>query len=128
MADTKEQNPGLFKRLSHAFTRMADEQPVSVADYEDASGVGVSIDKLNKSFNGNHVLQDIDLEIKPGETFSIIGPSGTGKSVLLKHIVNLIKPDSGRILIDGIDLDKTSTTQNKRFSYSMVFQTSALFN
>ncbi|PLX79124.1 MAG: ABC transporter ATP-binding protein [Desulfuromonas sp.] len=128
MADISEQNPGLLKRLSHAFTRMADEQPVSIADYEDATGVSVQIEQLNKSFNGNHVLKDIDLEIKPGETFSIIGPSGTGKSVLLKHIVNLIKPDSGRVFIDGADIGKRSITDSNRFSYSMVFQTSALFN
>ena len=97
--------------------------------YEDSHGVKIRIEGLNKSFNGNHVLRDINLEIQPGETFSIIGPSGTGKSVLLKHIVKLLKPDSGRILIEGQDIFANNATQDSpRYRYSMVFQTSALFN
>ncbi|BCA79728.1 ABC transporter ATP-binding protein [Desulfuromonas sp. AOP6] len=99
------------------------------SSYEDSHGVGIRIEGLNKSFNDNHVLKDINLEIKPGETFSIIGPSGTGKSVLLKHIVKLLKPDSGRILIDGQDIFDNNSRQDKPpYRYSMVFQTSALFN
>jgi phospholipid/cholesterol/gamma-HCH transport system ATP-binding protein len=91
--------------------------------------VGIRIEALHKSFNDNHVLKDINLEILPGETFSIIGPSGTGKSVLLKHIVKLEKPDSGHILIDNQDIYETSPDQARRnFRYSMVFQSSALFN
>ncbi len=67
--------------------------------------------------------------MQPGETFSIIGPSGTGKSVLLKHIVKLQTPDSGKVLIDGVDINQPhGLVTEKNFSYSMVFQTSALFN
>ena len=124
-----KEKPGLLNRISHAFTRMTDEMPVSRESYEKARGVSVRIEKLNKYFNDNHVLKDIDLEVHPGETFSIIGPSGTGKSVLLKHIVKLQTPDSGRVLVDGVDVNQSSGVAVARtFSYSMVFQTSALFN
>lgn len=92
--------------------------------------VEIDIQKLNKSFNSLHVLKDLDLKIRKGETTVIIGGSGTGKSILLKHIIGLIKPDSGKILIDGIDI----TTKNEselgeiRGRFAMVFQSSALLN
>ncbi|MEI6205616.1 MAG: ATP-binding cassette domain-containing protein [Desulfuromonadales bacterium] len=87
-------------------------------------GVSVCINKLNKSFGDNHVLKDVDLDVSVGETFSIIGPSGTGKSILLRHIIGLEKPDSGRILINGEPLE----TSPRNYRSSMVFQSSALFN
>lgn len=94
--------------------------------YLEASAVGVRIIGLNKSFGGNHVLKGIDLEIKPGETVVILGTSGAGKSVLLRHIVGLEKPDSGSILIDGANvLDPESKGRHR---IAMVFQSSALFN
>ena len=93
----------MFEKLKHglsgSFFHQGNNLPV---DLHDTRGVGIRIEKLNKYFGDNHVLKDIDLEIFPGETFSIIGPSGTGKSVLLKHIINLEAPDSGDIYIDGI--------------------------
>src|SRR5574341_1823711 len=82
-----------------------------ITEIEDASaqeratpGVQVEVQRLNKFFGSHHVLRDLDLTVDPGETFVIFGPSGCGKSVLLKHIAGLLKPDSGRILIDGKDL------------------------
>lgn len=87
-------------------------------------GVTVCIEKLNKSFGGNHVLKDVDLEVRAGETFSIIGPSGTGKSILLRHIIGLETADSGRILINGEPYGKLP----RSYRSSMVFQSSALFN
>ncbi|NJC86944.1 MAG: ATP-binding cassette domain-containing protein [Desulfuromonas sp.] len=96
--------------------------------YEDShGGLGIHIEALNKSFNGNPVLKNINLEILPGETFSLIGPSGTGKSVLLKHIVKLLMPDSGKIYIDGHDIHSQERAP-RNYRYSMVFQSSALFN
>lgn len=95
---------------------------------QETRGVGIRIEKLNKYFDEKHVLKDIDLEILSGETFSIIGPSGTGKSVLLKHIVKLEMPDSGEIFIDNHPIFKQSGTESLNYRYSMVFQSSALFN
>ncbi len=87
-------------------------------------GVSVCVEKLNKSFGSNHVLKDVDLEVLPGETLSIIGPSGTGKSILLRHIIGLETADSGRILINGEPYEKLP----RNYRSSMVFQSSALFN
>jgi phospholipid/cholesterol/gamma-HCH transport system ATP-binding protein len=91
-------------------------------------GVGVRIEKLNKYFGSNHVLKDIDLDIAPGETFSIIGPSGTGKSILLRHIIRLETPDSGQIYFDGQPVFHNGGPLPQTFRSSMVFQSSALFN
>jgi phospholipid/cholesterol/gamma-HCH transport system ATP-binding protein len=99
-----------WTKLLHGFTATLMEGHDKPISYEESHGVGIRIEALNKSFNGNHVLRDIDLEILPGETFSLIGPSGTGKSVLLKHIVKLLSPDSGTIFIDGHDIHSATAT------------------
>lgn len=120
---------GIWTKLVHGFSASIYDEGEGQSSYEEPRGVGIRIEALNKSFNGNHVLKDIDLEILPGETFSIIGPSGTGKSVLLKHIVKLEKPDSGHIFIDNQDVYEPNPHEERRnFRYSMVFQSSALFN
>ena len=99
-------------------------------DLTETRGVGIRIEGVNKYFGANHVLKDLSLEIRPGETFSIIGPSGTGKSVLLKLIVRLDRPDTGQIYIDDRPLFATdgSVAAAEWFRCSMVFQSSALFN
>jgi len=117
-----------WSKLAHGFAPSIMEGEVCQIGYTESRGVSIQIDKLNKSFDGNHVLRDITLNIEPGETFSIIGPSGTGKSVLLKHIVKLEKADSGRILINGQDINEEHQDVPQDFRYSMVFQSSALFN
>jgi len=123
----------LMEKLLHGFPGSVFEGESAscecIPDYGEPSGVEIRIVDLNKSFGDNQVLKDINLEIKPGETFSIIGPSGTGKSVLLKHIVKLEKPDSGTIYIDGHDIfEPEKKNAPREYRYSMVFQTSALFN
>lgn len=118
----------LWTKLSHGFTATLMEGQDKLIRYEDShGGLGIHIEALNKSFNGNPVLKNINLEILPGETFSLIGPSGTGKSVLLKHIVKLLMPDSGKIYIDGHDIHSQERAP-RNYRYSMVFQSSALFN
>ena len=99
-------------------------------DLHDTRGVDIRIVGLNKYFGDTHVLKDINLEIHAGETFCIIGPSGTGKSVLLKHIVKLETPDSGDIYIDNLPIfaGKANGVASRDYRYSMVFQSSALFN
>src|SRR5262249_24884235 len=91
----------------------------------------IALQNLRKSFNHNHVLRGIDLEIKEGESVVIIGGSGTGKSVLIKCIIGLLTADEGStIKIEGIDLNKASSTEEKRLrgKISMLFQGSALFD
>lgn len=85
---------------------------------------------LYKSFNKNHVLRGANLTIKDGETMVIIGGSGTGKSVILKHIIGLLKPDKGKIVIDGEDLTGSNENQwdNVRRKFGMLFQGAALFD
>ena len=120
---------GFFSRFGRERSSSHEGAEGCHAGYERSRGVAVRIENLNKSFGDSHVLKDINLEIQPGETFSIIGPSGTGKSVLLKHIVKLMKADSGQIMIDGKDVfEATSPQADHQVRYSMVFQTSALFN
>ena len=60
----------------------------------------IKISKLNKSFGERQILRDLSFSIEKGECISIIGKSGIGKSILLKHIIGLMKPDSGQISID----------------------------
>lgn len=90
----------------------------------------IEIIDLKKSFDGKVVLDGVDLAIESGKTTVIIGRSGEGKSVLIKHIVGLLKPDSGKILLDGNDITKMGerefTEVLKRFG--MLFQGSALFD
>lgn len=120
-----------FDKLMHGFSGsiFQENDGECSVNLSDTHGVSIKIDKLNKSFGQKHVLKDVDLEIYPGETFSIIGPSGTGKSVLLKHIVSLETPDSGEIYIDDVPVfKKTRNPVGRNYRYSMVFQSSALFN
>lgn len=120
---------GLWSKLAHGFAPGILNGDSCQTGYAESRGVSIQIEGLNKSFGEHLVLKDINLEIAPGETFSIIGPSGTGKSVLLKHIVKLEQADSGRILINGHDISETQPANAPRnFRYSMVFQSSALFN
>ena len=88
--------------------------------------VGVEIIDLYKSYGDNHVLRGLNLEVRAGETLVVIGKSGIGKSVLLRHIIGLEEPDSGRILIE--DMEVGSPEINHKFRITMVFQASALFN
>lgn len=123
-------NGNFLSRLAHGFSAsIFQADGCQGARYEESRGVGIRIEHLGKWFGNQQVLKDINLDIAAGETFSIIGPSGTGKSVLLKHIVRLERPDSGRILIDGKDINEAlKPGETRDYRYSMVFQTSALFN
>lgn len=90
----------------------------------------IKIERVYKSFGKNKVLRGVDLEIKSGETMVIIGRSGCGKSVLLKHIIGLIRPDEGNIFVYGDDITKLNEQQvyEMRKKFGMLFQASALFD
>jgi phospholipid/cholesterol/gamma-HCH transport system ATP-binding protein len=83
-----------------------------------------------KSFDAKRVLRGVNLTVEPGETVVIIGQSGTGKSVLLKHIVGLLAPERGAVLVDGINVGKLAHKKlfELRMRFGMVFQSSALFD
>ena len=88
--------------------------------------VSVQVRGLRKSFNGQEVLKGLDFEVKSGEVFVIMGPSGSGKSVLLKHIIGLEMPDAGDILIEGEPIQGAEVMNKYRLA--MVFQSGALLN
>jgi phospholipid/cholesterol/gamma-HCH transport system ATP-binding protein len=89
-------------------------------------GISVQVRGLRKSFGRQEVLKGVNLDIQPGEIFVIMGPSGSGKSVLLKHIIGLEPPDEGDILING-DSVHTSDVMSK-YRMALVFQSGALLN
>jgi phospholipid/cholesterol/gamma-HCH transport system ATP-binding protein len=92
----------------------------------ETPAVGVSIEHLTKNFGTLKVLKDITFSVEPGEIFVLMGPSGSGKSVLLKHIVGLELPTSGRVTVDGKDASAETTLSEVRMA--LVFQSGALFN
>ncbi|MEQ8178547.1 MAG: ATP-binding cassette domain-containing protein, partial [Amphiplicatus sp.] len=89
----------------------------------------LSIRGLEKSFGSKKVLRGVDLDLDAGRSLVIIGPSGTGKSVLLKCILGLIEPDRGSIAIDGVNITRLSESKRTKATrqISMLFQGAALF-
>ena len=90
----------------------------------------IEILSLKKNLGGRPVLDGIDLDVLESESLVIMGPSGTGKSVLLKHIVGLFDPDEGDLLVDGMSVPRANghTIREIRSRISYVFQNSALFD
>src|SRR3990170_6280638 len=90
----------------------------------------IRISDLHKKFRDNEVLRGVDLSIQKGETIVIIGRSGCGKSVLLKHIIGILKPDAGHIVIDGEEITRFEAEEmyEIRKKFGMLFQGSALFD
>lgn len=90
----------------------------------------IQVEHLTKRFNDKIVLNDVSLSIHEGETIAIIGRSGSGKSVLMKHIIGLLKPDEGRVLIDEVDINAVKYDQLRkvRQKFGVLFQGGALFD
>jgi phospholipid/cholesterol/gamma-HCH transport system ATP-binding protein len=90
----------------------------------------ISLQHLYKAFGANEVLRDMSIDIEQGESVVIVGGSGTGKSVTLKHINGLLRPDRGRVVVDGKDLTTMPSLELNRFRrrYGMSFQEGALFD
>jgi phospholipid/cholesterol/gamma-HCH transport system ATP-binding protein len=90
----------------------------------------IRVEGLTKSFGANLVLRGVDLEMPRGSVTIIIGRSGGGKSVFLKHLIGLMRPDSGRVLIEDLDITRLSghDLEPVRRRYGVVFQNGALFD
>ena len=90
----------------------------------------IELRNVYKSFGDTTILRDISLKIPPGQTTAIIGPSGTGKSVTLKHIVGLLRPDEGEVLCFGTNMATANETElyKVRRRFGMLFQDGALFD
>jgi len=90
----------------------------------------IEVRDLKKSFGSHSILDGVNFQIHKGESVVIIGRSGGGKSVLLKHLVALLKPDSGQVLIDGEDVVPMNERQllRVRHKFGMLFQSAALFD
>jgi phospholipid/cholesterol/gamma-HCH transport system ATP-binding protein len=90
----------------------------------------ISLQHLHKSFGGKPVLRDMSIDVDQGESLVIVGGSGTGKSVTLKHIIGLLRPDKGRVLVADQDITTMNDVELNRFRrhFGMSFQEGALFD
>lgn len=90
----------------------------------------IQISNLYKSFRDKHILSGVNLDIETGKITTIIGRSGCGKSVLLKHIVALLRPDKGKVIVEGENLSNMSSSElfETRKKMGLVFQNGALFD
>ena len=90
----------------------------------------IEMKDVHKSFGSQKVLNGVNLIVNKGETLSIIGNSGCGKSVLVKHLIGLLQPDSGTIIVEGRDINQISDNEltEVRKKFAMVFQGAALFD
>lgn len=102
------------------------EETIKLKDFLKSNPVSLNIRNLYKKFDNNPVLRGLSLDVLKGETLVILGGSGEGKSVLLKHIVGLLKPDSGDISINNKSIVNNGALSE--FNIGYVFQSSALFS
>lgn len=90
------------------------------------TAAAIQVQDLYKSYGAQEVLCGVSLEVRPGEIFALMGPSGSGKSVLLKHVIGLEIADRGKVTIGGLDASDPAT--HRQIDTAMVFQAGALFN
>lgn len=95
-----------------------------------ASEVKIKVEDVHKSFGGKVVLDGTSLEVRESESMVVIGGSGTGKSVLLKHMIGLLRPDSGRVIVDDVAINELGYRELTEFRrrFGMAFQEGALFD
>ncbi len=107
-------------------TLATDIEPLSDAAAEPM----ISLQHIYKSFDGKEVLRDLSIDIDRGESVVIVGGSGSGKSVTLKHVIGLLRPDSGHVMIEGRDITEMRPVELNRFRqhFGMAFQEGALFD
>src|SRR5690349_10691787 len=90
----------------------------------------IDVRNVYKSFGSNQVLKGVSIKMMPGTTTVVLGGSGSGKTVLMKHIMGLYKPDSGEVIVDGENISRMDRQELARFRtrMGMVFQSAALFD
>ena len=90
----------------------------------------IEVKGVTKRFGSQVVLNGVNFDVQDGETVALLGPSGTGKSVLLKHIIGLIRPDTGHVMVDGKDVSHLRRKELAAFRQQIgyVFQNGALFD
>ena len=90
----------------------------------------IRLEHVTKSFDGRKVLDDVTIDVPEGEAFCLLGRSGTGKSVTLKHIMGLLRPDEGRVIVNGKDVPRLNRRElaEVRRSMGFLFQNAALFD
>src|SRR5256885_4606635 len=90
----------------------------------------ISVQHVDKTLGGKQVLRDLSIDVERGESFVIVGGSGQGKSVTLKHIMGLMRPDRGHIIIAGNDICTMTEQELNRYRrhFGMAFQEGALFD
>jgi phospholipid/cholesterol/gamma-HCH transport system ATP-binding protein len=95
-----------------------------------SAGAMIKVEGLYKNLGGQPVLQDISFNVTGGEIIAVLGLSGAGKTVLLKHLIGLFRPDKGRVIIDGTDIDALSENQllKMRCNMGYLFQEGALYD
>ena len=95
-----------------------------------SAGKMIKVEGLYKKLGGQPVLEDISFDVSAGEIIAVLGLSGAGKTVLLKHLIGLIRPDKGRVIIDGLDIDALSEEQllKVRCNMGYLFQEGALYD
>ena len=103
---------------------------MAVASTEHIRHAVISFRHLKKAFGPKVILRDVSFDVEDGEVFFIIGQSGAGKSVMIKHLIGLLAPDDGEIWLDGEEISKFSEKQmyDVRMKCAMVFQHSTLFD
>jgi phospholipid/cholesterol/gamma-HCH transport system ATP-binding protein len=97
---------------------------------DETMPVKISLQHVFKSFSGRMVLRDLSIDVQDGESLVIVGGSGTGKSVTIKHIIGLLRPDRGKVIVDGQDIGALRDVDLNRFRkrFGMSFQEGALFD
>ena len=91
--------------------------------------VFIELRQVHKTLGWQHILRGVDLKVMRGETLVIIGPSGEGKTVMMKHVIGLMRADSGEVIVDGVHMEKMREREMRpiRAKVSMMFQNAALF-
>src|SRR6201998_4116837 len=92
-------------------------------------GIGISVEGLTKSFGSQRIWEDVTMEIPEGEVSVLLGPSGTGKSVFLKSLIGLLRPERGSIVVEGTDITECTARElyDIRTLFGVMFQDGALF-